>query len=169
MKPPIPFAPILRRWSAKLADAPRKAILTPMWSRYSRIGWIMRQANRAKSMGKNTISVSIELAGWQADAGLFPHPVMKKGKKHKHQFFSYSGFRRRLEYRKLFLYGMTRNSGREMENPRYEEIDDVGYKNDLIRQRGICLTPGWRGMQKNNMDLRAAADKAVRLLEETGH
>ena len=117
-----------------------------------------------KEYGENTISVSIELPDGSR-CGSVSASRYEKGK-NTSTSFSYSGFDGGWNKESYFVW-YDEELRREMEDPRYEEIDDVGYKNDLIRQREF-VDAGLKSMQENNMDLRAAADKAVRLLEELG-
>ena len=117
-----------------------------------------------KQYGENSIFVSIELP----DGGRYGSVDATRYEKDKS---TSSGF-----YYKSFSGGWNLESSlalydeqlkEEMEDPRYLETTDNTWKSDMTRQREF-VDAGLKSMETNHMDLRAAADKAVLLLEDLG-
>ena len=118
-----------------------------------------------KEYGENTINVSIE----SPDGGRYGYVSASRYEKGKstRSHFSYSSFsggwmlERYLTWEDELLR-------REMENPpQYAQTDGGEWHKDMTRQREY-VDAGLKSMQGNNMNLRAAADRAIRLLEELG-
>ena len=115
--------------------------------------------------GENTINVSIESPDGSRYGSVYASRY-EKGK-NTGSSFSYSSFSggRNLE-RDLTWYDEILRQ--QMENPpQYAETDGGEWYKDMARQREY-VDAGLKSMQGNNMDLRAAADRAIRLLEDLG-
>ncbi len=118
-----------------------------------------------KEYGENTISVSIELPDGNR-CGSISASRYEKGK-NTSTSFSYHGFSGGWNKESYFTW-YDEELRREMENrPPGADKDGGLWDKDMARQREF-VDAGLENMQKNNMDLRAAADKAIELLEELG-
>jgi hypothetical protein len=114
--------------------------------------------------GENTVSVSIELP----DGGRYGFVSASRYEKGKNtsSSFSYTRFSGGWNLESYFTW-YDEELRQEMESSRYVETDDDEWKKDMTRQREF-VDAGLKSMQENNMDLRAAADRAVNLLEDLG-
>jgi beta-lactamase regulating signal transducer with metallopeptidase domain len=117
-----------------------------------------------KEYGENFISVSIELPDGERQ-GSVSASRYEKGK-NTGSGFTYFNFSGGWNTESYFTW-YDEELRQEMEDPRYLEANDDEWKKDMTRQREF-VDAGLKSMQGNNMDLRAAADKAVKLLEELG-
>ncbi len=118
-----------------------------------------------KETGENSISVSIELP----DGGRYGSIYASRYEKDKstRASFYYTRFSGGCDMESYFTW-YDEELKREMEDPPwYAQSDGGEWQKDITRQREF-VDAGLENMKKNNMDLRAAADKAVRLLEELG-
>ncbi len=113
-----------------------------------------------KEHGENSISVSLELPDGDRYGSIYASRYEKGKNTGTH--FSYCSFSGGWNTESYFTW-YDEELKREME--RYEEINDDEWKNDLNRQREF-VDAGLKSMQGNTMDLRAAADSAIKLLEE---
>jgi hypothetical protein len=117
-----------------------------------------------KEYGENTVFVSIELP----DGGRYGSVSAsryEKGKNTRSSFY-YTKFSGGWNMESYFTW-YDEELKQETENPPgYAETDDEWNK-EMATQREF-VDAGLKRMQENNMDLRAAADKAVSLLEELG-
>ena len=115
--------------------------------------------------GENTISVSIELPDGSR-CGSINASRYEKGK-NTSTGFSYSGFDGGWNKESYFIW-YDEELRREMENrPPGADKDGGLWDKDMARQREY-VDAGLKSMQENNMDLHAAADRAIELLEELG-
>ncbi len=115
--------------------------------------------------GENTIFVSIE----SPDGSRYGSVSASRYEKGKNtsSSFSYSGFSGGSNIESYFIW-YDEELRREMENrPPGADKDGGLWDKDMARQREF-VDAGLKSMQENNMDLRAAADRAIKLLEELG-
>jgi len=118
-----------------------------------------------KEYGENTISVTIELPDGNR-CGSISASRYEKGK-NTSTSFSYHGFSGGWNIESYFTW-YDEELRREMENrPQGADKDGGLWDKDMARQREF-VDAGLKGMQENKMDLRSAADKAIKLLEELG-
>lgn len=113
-----------------------------------------------KEYGENTIKVSIELP----DGGRYGSVYAARYEKGKNTSsgFSYTRFSGGWNLESYFTWY---DEELRQETERYAEDDP--YKKEIAKQREY-VDAGLKSMQGNNMDLRAAADRAIRVLEELG-
>jgi|GEM_PF-1813381 len=118
-----------------------------------------------KEYGENTISVSIELPDGSRNGSVYARRY-EKGK-NTSTGFSYSRSNGGWNVESYFTW-YDEELKREMENPPwYAESDGGEWQKEMTQQREF-VDAGLKSMQTNNMDLRAAADRAIKLLEELG-
>jgi hypothetical protein len=115
-----------------------------------------------KEYGENTISVSIELPDGKRYGSVYAHRY-EKGK-NTSSGFSYSGISGGWDMESYFTWY---DEELKKEAEWYAKFDNDAWKKDWASQREF-VDKGLKRMQENNMDLRAAADRAIRVLEELG-
>ena len=118
-----------------------------------------------KEYGENIIFVSIELPDGSRHGSVYASRY-EKGK-NTSTGFSYSRFSGGWNLESYFTW-YDEELRREMENPPwYAESDGGEWQEEMTSQREY-VDAGLKSMQRNNMDLRAAADSAIKLLDELG-
>lgn len=115
-----------------------------------------------KEYGENTVEVSIELPDGKRYGSVYASRY-EKGK-NTSSGFSYCGFSGGWNMESYFTWY---DEELKKEAEWYAKFDDDAWKKDWARQREF-VDKGLKRMQENNMDLRAAADSAIRVLEELG-
>lgn len=146
----------------KLAEAPESHTYTYVEPVFTyRIDY--ETGEPRKEYGENTIAVSIELPDGNRYGSISANRY-EKGK-NTGAGFTYFGFSGGWNTEGYFTW-YDEILNQEIEDGTYENMDDA-YRNDWKKQREF-VDAGLEGMQENNMDLRSAADKAIKLLEDLG-